>query len=195
MNQLQNFEKIVFPDGTIGLTFTKEFVVLDFPELAFKINNYVYRVHPINLFWKTKSGYVMKILFTEDQEIVLGLPFLKQFETVYDYDNLRIGINKNSSYISPIAAVIKNILVIFLTVVGILFFFITAAFVISIRIMTEKKKSELNNKKKGMITNRNYNTQIEQKCEINIQIESQLESQSENKIKEENTHTKFLLSQ
>ena len=159
LNNLKNCEKTLFSDGSMGIT-CKNDILSKFPELGFNINNWVYRIQPSNLFWKTNSGYVMKILFTSDKEIILGLPFLKQYESIYDFKKLRIGLIKNSNYISHLYDLQRSYLDIFIILFGVLFSLIISAIILTLRTRKNLKDDLIKEMKISMIKNGFNETRI-----------------------------------
>ena len=141
--QIKNCTKNMFPDGSMAVTCKNDFLIYKFLEFGFRINNYVYRINPLNIFWKTNEGFVLKILFTNEKEFVLGLPFLKQFDTVYDIVNHRVGINSNSIYTSSFLEFKERYLIIFLIIGGLIFLIMILALVISLRIKLKKNKTQI----------------------------------------------------
>jgi len=138
--------KSFFNDESFTIVCSKDFPIYNISLLGFKIEDYVYNINPNNLFWETNSSYVAKILFWKEDYLVLGLPFLKQFETNFVSNGSEKSLAfRKSNLITKHFDFKKDYTIIFITLAGLLTFLITVMIIAVLRTNKEKREALLQN--------------------------------------------------
>lgn len=84
------YQPFIFCDCEVNFT------IDDYPDIVLGVSGQEVKISPHNYFWmvpNTKKKVCMGQLIAFDIDYwVLGTPFLKQYYTIFDYDNMRIGM-------------------------------------------------------------------------------------------------------